>query len=411
MMTSCGRLSFTTVWTLLLESKSTTAEVSEVVKETGRRVKGVIEAGRKPGMPLSIAREAPLRSLLIAFLLGIVVARRGTRLLVRRANWSAACQASYKGSRASAEGLGRDQVVVRLARQSIDDFLGDNRKARELRRPECSGDSHVRSIAAARNDDAADPRAIVPGIETVPSSVEENLEPGTEIHWGGVRRYADVAEITGAVPRGYVDAATKGHGEMCKVAAHADAFFMALECRSVVPRMRIAELESVMDVIADRLHALPASCQMTEHGPGQVGELLRVAVAAAKKIDQSFIRKLIERTLRRVRDNLVRQTAVLDDEFVAYLDETGGSHQPRANVTEDIKIIPRRNVRIDADGMVRHQIRLARWMNAEHEHHRHLLRAIESNLVASTDFQDELHCSLRKHGTTRVVLTISSALN
>jgi hypothetical protein len=30
---------------------------------------------------------------------------------------------------------------------------------------------------------------------------------------------------------------------------------------------------------------------MTEHGPGQVGELLRVAVAAAKKIDQSFIRK------------------------------------------------------------------------------------------------------------------------
>ena len=67
-----------------VEPKSTTAEVSEVVKETDRRVKGAIEAGRKPGMPLSIlsniAREAPLGSLLIAFLLGIVVARRGTRL-------------------------------------------------------------------------------------------------------------------------------------------------------------------------------------------------------------------------------------------------------------------------------------------------------------------------------------------
>ena len=39
-----------------------------------------IEAGRKPGMPLSIltniAREAPLGSLLVAFLLGIAIGRR-----------------------------------------------------------------------------------------------------------------------------------------------------------------------------------------------------------------------------------------------------------------------------------------------------------------------------------------------
>jgi hypothetical protein len=53
------------------EPKSTIAE---------HRVRDAIEAGRKPGMPLSIlaniAREAPLGSLLIAFLLGIAVARR-----------------------------------------------------------------------------------------------------------------------------------------------------------------------------------------------------------------------------------------------------------------------------------------------------------------------------------------------
>ena len=62
------------------EPKSTIAEVSEAVKGTVDRVSGVIKAGRKPGMPLSIlsniAREAPLGSLLIAFLLGVVVARR-----------------------------------------------------------------------------------------------------------------------------------------------------------------------------------------------------------------------------------------------------------------------------------------------------------------------------------------------
>ena len=51
------------------EPKSTIAEVSEAVKGMVNRVSGAIEAGRKPGMPLSIlsniAREAPLGSLLL----------------------------------------------------------------------------------------------------------------------------------------------------------------------------------------------------------------------------------------------------------------------------------------------------------------------------------------------------------
>ncbi len=62
------------------EPKSTIAEVSEAVKGAANRVGHAIEKARKPGMPLSIlsniAREAPLGSLLIAFLLGVVVARR-----------------------------------------------------------------------------------------------------------------------------------------------------------------------------------------------------------------------------------------------------------------------------------------------------------------------------------------------
>jgi hypothetical protein len=62
------------------EPKSTIAEVSDAVKGTVHRVSDAIDAGRKPGMPLSIlsniAREAPLGSLLIAFLLGAAIARR-----------------------------------------------------------------------------------------------------------------------------------------------------------------------------------------------------------------------------------------------------------------------------------------------------------------------------------------------
>jgi len=62
------------------ETKSTIDEVSDAVKGAASRVSDAIESGRKPGMPLSIlsniAREAPLGSLLIAFLLGVAVARR-----------------------------------------------------------------------------------------------------------------------------------------------------------------------------------------------------------------------------------------------------------------------------------------------------------------------------------------------
>jgi hypothetical protein len=62
------------------EPKSAITEVSEAVKGTVNRVSDAINASRKPGMPLSIlsniAREAPLGSLLVAFLLGVAVARR-----------------------------------------------------------------------------------------------------------------------------------------------------------------------------------------------------------------------------------------------------------------------------------------------------------------------------------------------
>jgi hypothetical protein len=62
------------------EPRPAVEKVTEAVKDTVHRVGNAIDAGRKPGMPLSvlsnIAREAPLGSLLAAFLLGVAVARR-----------------------------------------------------------------------------------------------------------------------------------------------------------------------------------------------------------------------------------------------------------------------------------------------------------------------------------------------
>jgi hypothetical protein len=57
------------------EPKSAITEVVDAVAGTANRIGDAVGAARKPGMPLSIlsniAREAPLGSLLAAFLLGV----------------------------------------------------------------------------------------------------------------------------------------------------------------------------------------------------------------------------------------------------------------------------------------------------------------------------------------------------
>ena len=62
------------------EPKSAMSELSDAVTGAVHKVGDAIDSARKPGMPLSIlasvAREAPLGSLLAAFLLGVAVARR-----------------------------------------------------------------------------------------------------------------------------------------------------------------------------------------------------------------------------------------------------------------------------------------------------------------------------------------------
>jgi hypothetical protein len=63
--------------------KPVISDVIDILQGTARHVKRSFEAARRPGMPLSVLRnialEAPLGSLLIAFLLGVSVGRRRVR--------------------------------------------------------------------------------------------------------------------------------------------------------------------------------------------------------------------------------------------------------------------------------------------------------------------------------------------
>jgi hypothetical protein len=62
------------------DKPSAATQVAGSLRNASQRVSDAIDSGREPGMPLDtiarLAREAPLHSLAIAFLLGMVVARR-----------------------------------------------------------------------------------------------------------------------------------------------------------------------------------------------------------------------------------------------------------------------------------------------------------------------------------------------
>jgi hypothetical protein len=63
------------------DNKSPPRAAGEAIETVSSGIKTAIESGRKPDMPLgivsSLTREAPLPALMIAFLLSVLVARRG----------------------------------------------------------------------------------------------------------------------------------------------------------------------------------------------------------------------------------------------------------------------------------------------------------------------------------------------
>ena len=66
---------------LLPEEPSTAAKIADGIKTATGAVSDAIEAGREPGMPLDVlvraVRQAPWAALGIAFMVGVVFARRG----------------------------------------------------------------------------------------------------------------------------------------------------------------------------------------------------------------------------------------------------------------------------------------------------------------------------------------------
>ena len=94
--------------------------------------------------------------------------------------------------------------------------------------------------------------------------------------------------------------------------------------------MMIAELDAVTCIVADRLHALPASVDSAEERLGQIGCLLRIAITAAQEKRHHLIRQAINVPVLDARRHLVGRAAGLNNEIIANFEKTGRSNEPRA---------------------------------------------------------------------------------
>jgi hypothetical protein len=101
-------------------------------------------------------------------------------------------------------------------------------------------------------------------VESMPRTAETDLEPSREIHWRGIGRHADIAEIAGAIARGDVHGPAERDREMREIAAHAGLLAPGISGRPAVARVFIAKGDVIVDEVADRLDGCPAQRRLVE---------------------------------------------------------------------------------------------------------------------------------------------------
>ena len=97
------------------------------------------------------------------------------------------------------------------------------------------------------------------------------------------------------------------------VAADAALFRIGLRRRTRCAGVRVAELDVLMNEVADGLNAAPARLGAAEQLPSQIEQLIAVAEPAGEQKDQRFFGEILDRNLRRVGDDRIGLAGVGDD--------------------------------------------------------------------------------------------------
>src|ERR1700736_2396437 len=139
--------------------------------------------------------------------------------------------------------------------------------------PEHHGNGDVARVASASDQHAPNAAAVMPRIERMPVSAKIRFEPGAEVHWIGISRNANIAQIARRIARGNIHAAAQGNREMRKIAANAHPLAKTLERGAIGASFHVIEAEMAMDEFANGLHPCPSSGSGAEGSPGKVKQL------------------------------------------------------------------------------------------------------------------------------------------
>jgi len=254
--------------------------------------------------------------------------------------------------------VGDIDVLVDLARRHAERFEHVN--------AERCADGHVGGVSTAPNEHSTDSWRVVTGIEGKPAPPDECLEPRAEIHRRRIGRYANITEITRAVSRRNIEAATERDREMREVATDPPLLGKGSRGASGGISILIAERDMLVNEVADRLHPAPSWGCAAEQRPGVVHHHVRLAVTAAKEIDQRIVRQIGHSMFLRRGIDEVRLPAVSDDRIVRQPQFAGGRQQAHAFIPEPIDVGRNSARGCNAQPVGCDQIAGARGMNIEH---------------------------------------------
>lgn len=263
------------------------------------------------------------------------------------------------------------------------------RKPTSVDGPKVVGDRDVGRVPAARHEDAAHARPVVPRVEGEPTPAarvaEVDLEPRAEVRGRRRGRSAEIGEVARAVPGRDVHAPTERDGEVREVAAHADPLAVRVEGRARGRRVRMAELEVPVHVVDDCLHPGPAARRAPEERPRGSRQPVALAVPAGEQVREGVVGQNSDGHLGGARSDLVGQPAVRDDEVRRQRDRTGWRDGARALVAERVDEGPERGAVTRRHAAGTAEIAHPRRMDAEERHHRRRGLAAQGDLVTGSD--------------------------
>jgi hypothetical protein len=97
--------------------------------------------------------------------------------------------------------------------------------------------------------------------------------------------------------------------------AYATLFLKRFNGRTRRARVLVTEGDMIVHVVTDRVHANLAQRSCSKEVPGDVGEMIRLAAAAAQQVEQGLCRQILDLNLLSTWFYGISMTAVADHGF------------------------------------------------------------------------------------------------